>query len=115
MRHDVVALPQDPRAREVAATLLQNPADPRELSDWAAELGVSGKTIARAFAAPGFREWRIQARLHAAAGMLAQGEDVQHVATAVGYLTPSSFIAAFKARFGTTPARYAAQGRYRRA
>ena len=36
---DVVALPRDPRARLVAARLLDDPADDRELDAWAAELG----------------------------------------------------------------------------
>ncbi|MGD8170003.1 helix-turn-helix domain-containing protein [Herbiconiux sp. P16] len=110
-RHDVIALPRDPRARDVAERLLADPADPRELDDWAAAAGVSAKTIARAFVADTgstFRQWRIQARLHAAAGLLAQGEPVQDAAASVGYATSSGFIAAFAARFGTTPARYAA-------
>jgi AraC-like DNA-binding protein len=38
--------------------------------------------------------------------MLAGGGEVQHVARAVGYESVSSFITAFKVRFGTTPARY---------
>jgi AraC-like DNA-binding protein len=111
-RHDVVALPRDPRAREVAERLLADPADARELDDWAADAGVSAKTIARAFVADTgstFRQWRIQARLHAAAGLLTQGEPVQEAAARVGYSTASGFIAAFAARFGTTPARYAAR------
>lgn len=109
-RHDVVALPRDPRAREVAVRLLDDPADPRELGAWAAEAGVSSKTIARAFVADtgrSFRQWRIQARLHAAAGLLAQGHAVHEVSARVGYSTPSGFIAAFSERFGTTPARFA--------
>ncbi|MCS5733723.1 AraC family transcriptional regulator [Herbiconiux daphne] len=110
VQHDVVALPRDPRARAIATTLLENPADSRDLREWAGGLGVSAKTIARAFVADTgntFREWRVQARLHAAAGLLARGQAVQNVAGAVGYESVSSFIAAFKARFGVTPARYA--------
>ena len=112
VQHDVVALPQDPRARLIASTLLDNPADARELSQWADGLGVSAKTIARAFVADtgsSFRAWRIQARLHSAAGMLTRGQPVQSVAGEVGYESASSFIVAFKQRFGMTPARYALQ------
>ncbi|QHC66387.1 helix-turn-helix domain-containing protein [Rathayibacter sp. VKM Ac-2759] len=113
--HDAaVALPRDPRARTVAAALLDDPADPRELADWAAEIGVSSKTIARAFSAETgstFREWRVRARVHTAVGMLVRGDAVQAVAPAVGYDSVSSFIAAFRARLGTTPAVYAAQAR----
>jgi AraC-like DNA-binding protein/quercetin dioxygenase-like cupin family protein len=109
-RHDVVALPRDPRARAVAEGILDDPADPRELADWAAHAGVCEKTIGRAFAAEtgrSFRQWRIQARLHAAAGLLAEGHPVHEVSARVGYATASGFIAAFRERFGTTPARYA--------
>ena len=108
-QHDAVALPRDPRARAVAPSLLAHPADQRSLETWALSLGVSSKTLARAFLADtgsSFREWRVRARLHAAARMLAGGTEVQHVARAVGYESVSSFIAAFKVRFGTTPARY---------
>jgi len=108
--HGVIEVPQDARARSVATALLQNPADPRELRDWAAGLGVSSKTLARAFSADTgrtFREWRILVRLDAAAGMLSRGDAVQRVAVEVGYTTASSFIAAFRQHFGVTPARYA--------
>jgi len=108
-QHDAVALPRDPRARAVASSLLAHPADQRSLAAWALSLGVSSKTLARAFLADtgsSFREWRVRARLHAAARMLGDGDEVQHAARAVGYESVSSFITAFKARFGTTPARY---------
>jgi len=109
-----VALPRDPRARAVATALLADPADPRELAEWAAEIGVSTKTIARAFAAETgntFREWRVRARMHTAVGMLVRGDAVQAVAPAVGYDSVSSFIAAFRSRLGSTPAVYAARAR----
>ena len=114
-RHEeALALPRDSRARVVASALMADPADPRELADWAAQTGVSTKTIARAFAADTgctFREWRVRVRLHAAAGMLVHGAAVQDVAPAVGYESPSSFIGAFRARFSMTPAVYAARAR----
>lgn len=109
-----VALPRDPRARAVATALLEDPADPRDLAEWAAEVGVSSKTIARAFAAETgstFREWRVRARMHAATRLLLGGEPVQAVAPAVGYDSVSSFIAAFHARLGSTPAVYASRAR----
>lgn len=114
-RHDeALALPRDPRARAVASALMANPADDRGLDAWGAQVGVSAKTIARAFAGDtgyAFREWRVRVRLHAAAGMLMRGDPVQDVAPAVGYDSVSSFIAAFRARFSVTPGVYAAQAR----
>lgn len=110
----VIALPVDARARIVADALLADPADPRDLAEWARGLGVSTKTIARAFLADTgctFREWRVRARLQIAVGLLLNGESVQATALAVGYDTASSFIAAFRERFGQTPAAYAARTR----
>lgn len=106
---DVVALPRDPRARVVASRLLEDPADDRDLDTWATELGVSTKTLARAFlrgTGTTFRAWRVNARLHAATRLLADGASVGDAGLAVGYVSTSSFIASFKRRFGVTPARY---------
>ena len=113
---EVVALPQDPRARAIAVALLAAPDNDRDLDQWAAEVGVSAKTIARAFLSDTgctFREWRVRARLHVAVGLLVQGEPVHAVALAVGYDSVSSFISAFRLRLGMTPAAYA--GHHRRA
>jgi AraC-like DNA-binding protein len=53
-----------------------------------------------------FGAWRMKHRMIAALELLAHGEGVGNVAFAVGYESPSSFVAAFRAMFGTTPARY---------
>ncbi len=114
LRHDVVALPADPRARRVAAALLDDPADARSLGDWAAALHVSEKTLARAFVAGTgltFRRWRLRRRLQAAAGLLVDGLAVGEVAERVGYASPSAFIASFAEVYGCTPRRYAADAR----
>ncbi|NEN80258.1 helix-turn-helix transcriptional regulator [Nocardioides zeae] len=114
LRHDVVALPADPRARRVAVALLDDPADPRTLGDWAADLHVSEKTLARAFVAGTgltFRQWRLRRRLQAAAGHLVDGLGVAEVAERVGYASPSAFIASFAEVYGCTPRRYAANAR----
>jgi AraC-like DNA-binding protein len=42
----------------------------------------------------------------AALEQLAHGNTVSNVAYAIGYETPSSFIAAFRASYGTTPTAY---------
>lgn len=113
---DVVALPRDPRARTVAAQLLEDPTDPRELEAWASGLGISAKTLARAFVnetGSTFRRWRTDARLHVSARLLSEGMSVQDAATAVGYTSVSSFIVSFRRRFEMTPARYAASLRTR--
>lgn len=108
-RHDVLAVPRDARARVIAARILADPSDPRELGDWAREAGVSAKTLMRAFAADTgttFSRWRTRARMYAAVDLLVGGSPVHTVAAQVGYDTPSGFIGAFRATFGTTPASY---------
>lgn len=102
-------LPSARRLKPIADALLADPADPRGLDDWAREAGASARTLARLFEADcglGFRAWRQQVRLHAALARLAAGEPVTAVAFAVGYDSPSAFIAMFRKALGASPQRY---------
>jgi AraC-like DNA-binding protein/quercetin dioxygenase-like cupin family protein len=102
-------LPTDPRARTVAQAIIDDPADVRDLRRWAREVGVSDRTLARAFVAGTgipFGRWRTLTRLGAALPALAAGEPVGRVARAVGYQTPSAFVAAFRRETGLTPGAY---------
>lgn len=111
----ILHLPQ-PRSREldrIARALTASPADERTLEEWAALVGLGAKTAARRFVAETgltFGVWRQQCRLLAALDRLGAGESVTRVAFDVGYRDVSSFIATFKSAFGTTPARYFADG-----
>jgi AraC-like DNA-binding protein len=99
----------DPRAERVAAMLRADPADRRPLAELASAAGASHRTIERLFASEArmsFGRWRVRHRMIAALEQLAHGDSVGDVAYAVGYETPSSFIAAFRASFGTTPTAY---------
>jgi AraC-like DNA-binding protein len=99
----------DPRAERVAAMLRADPADRRPLAELAAAAGASHRTIERLFAVEtgmSFGRWRVRQRMITALEQLAHGDSVSNVADAVGYETPSSFIAAFRATFGTTPTAY---------
>jgi AraC-like DNA-binding protein len=99
----------DPRAERVAAMLRADPADRRPLAELAAAAGASHRTIERLFAVEtgmSFGRWRVRQRMITALEQLAHGDGVSNVADAVGYETPSSFIAAFRATFGTTPTAY---------
>ena len=101
--------PSDPRAARVAARLMRHPADRTPLAMLASDAGASVATIERLFTAQtgmSFAAWRLRLRMIAALEQLANGESVSNVALAVGYESPSSFIAAFREMFGTTPARY---------
>lgn len=104
-------LPRDPRARRVAAALLDDPADKRRLADWGRIVGASPRTLARLFqrdTGHGFSAWRQRARLQAALPLLAAGRPVTETAMSLGYEQPSAFIALFKRTLGETPGRYEA-------
>lgn len=104
-----VAVPVDDRAARVAAALRADPADQRSLDEWGAHVGASGRTLARIITretGESFGRWRGRIRVAAAVPMLVRGEPVSGVARAVGYATPSAFVAAFRRVTGTTPGAY---------
>ncbi|MET8649137.1 AraC family transcriptional regulator [Nocardia aurea] len=101
--------PSDPRARQVAAALLRDPADPRTLAEFAAATATSTRTLARLFRAEtgiGFGDWRTQIRLAASLPHLAEGMPIARIAARVGYATPSAYVAAFRRTVGVSPGRY---------
>ena len=102
-------MPTEARVLRVVENLHANPADSRDLSAWAKEVGASKRTLNRLFAAQmgmSFRSWREQLRILRALELLATGESVTGVALEVGYENTSAFIAMFRRCLGTTPARY---------
>ncbi len=102
-------MPGAARLRPIVEAILADPADGRGLRDWARTAGASARTLARLFEAEtglGFRAWRQQVRLHAALARLSAGEAVTSVAFAVGYDSPSAFIAMFRRALGSSPQKY---------
>ena len=100
---------KSPIALRVAKALASDPADTPRISDLAAELGVSARTLERAFAADAlmsFGEWRQRSRMCRAIALLAAGGAVKDVALEVGYSTPSAFVAVFKQYTGATPGKF---------
>jgi AraC-like DNA-binding protein len=105
-RQLALPLPGDARIDAIATALLADPADGRALDGWARELGVSERTITRAFRAStglSFAQWRRTLRIHTALTLLAEGCDVRESAERLGYAQPSTFIDAFRRVMGTTP------------
>ncbi|SDB89984.1 AraC-type DNA-binding protein [Sanguibacter gelidistatuariae] len=105
-RQLALQLPGDAGIDTIAEALLDDPADDRSLDEWAQALGVSGRTITRAFRRStglSFVQWRQALRMHRALTLLSEGCDVQTISERIGYAQPSSFIAAFRQVMGTTP------------
>ena len=97
---------RDPRLVRVAAALLADPADRRDLDGYAAIAGASVRTLARLFRAEtgmSFQQWRRQLRMTEALAQIAQGVPPVRVAAAVGYASVPAFGAAFRETFGATP------------
>lgn len=109
-----VSLPSEPRARRVAEALLERPAERRTLGAWGRRVGASERTLARAFVRDtgmSFGAWRGHARIRCALELLAEGRSVNETGYAVGYESPSAFVAAFRRLVGTSPATYFAKPR----
>jgi AraC-like DNA-binding protein len=107
-------MPSDRRLLRIANAILQQPQDARTLAQWADWAGLSSRTLGRLCLQEtgcSFAQWRQQARLIHALELLAEGQPVAQVADALGYATPSNFIAMFRRSFGDSPARYFAQRR----
>jgi AraC-like DNA-binding protein len=102
----VLRVPASPLLEPVVAALRADPGDPTTLEGWAARLGVSTRTLGRAFHAEtglGFARWAAMARAQRAVVLIAQGEDLEDVASAVGFRSVSAFGTAFRRVTGMTP------------
>jgi AraC-like DNA-binding protein len=102
-------LPKEPRLQRIAQALIDDPADERDLKQWA-DLGtVSTRTLSRLFVVEtgfNFTTWRQRARLMRALELLAAGAPVTSIAIELGYSTATAFINLFRRTFGETPSIY---------
>lgn len=76
------------RLRRVCEAVIDDPADCRDLDEWASEAGMSRKTLTRKFrdeTGLSFGVWRERVRLQAAMARIARGDPASKVAVAVGY------------------------------
>lgn len=104
-------LPQaeDRRISRIMEALRADPADARELGEWAQLVGASSRTLARLFlreTGMGFAQWRQQLRLQEAVNLLGEGRSVTEVALMLGYRSPSAFVAMFRKALGKPPKQY---------
>lgn len=104
-----VAMPADPRLLRVCNAILADPADPRDIDDWADVAAMGRRTFTRSFkqeTGMGLAVWRQQVRLMEALSMLAAGASITQVTYEVGYDSPSGFAAMFRRAFGVPPSQY---------
>lgn len=102
-------VPQNPLLAPVVRAARDNPADIGTLESWAGRLGVSSRTVTRAFESEtglSFSRWVATARAQRAVALLGGGHDIDDVARHVGFRSTSAFTTAFRRLTGTTPGRY---------
>jgi AraC-like DNA-binding protein len=102
-------MPRDPRLERVARAILEEPDSTRTLDQWASFGAMSPRTLRRLILAEtglSFARWRQQAQLTHGLEMLARGISVTEVSDALGYASPSNFIAMLRKALGDSPAHY---------
>jgi AraC-like DNA-binding protein len=111
-----IAMPADRRLLRVCHALIDDPADQRDIDDWARVAGMGRRTFTRLFkeqTGAGLATWRQQVRLMAAFSRLALGQPITTVAFDVGYESASAFTAMFHRVFGAPPSVYLARAQHR--
>ena len=102
-------LPASTQLRAIARSLAQAPDNRRTMADWAHQVAMSERSLARLIKRETgltFGQWRKQWQIIVALQSLAEGESVQRTAEALGYESVSSFISMFRKTLGSSPARY---------
>ncbi|MFJ4173559.1 AraC family transcriptional regulator [Microbacterium sp. NPDC089696] len=101
--------PHDARLRRAARVVEDDLSTPLTLREVAARIHATERTLSRLFpleTGMGYRQWRLQLRVHRALVLLAEGASVTDTAAACGWATTSLFIQQFTPLVGTTPGRY---------
>ena len=85
--------------------------EPVPLDGLADRIGVGARTLSRLFqreTGMGYRQWRLQLRVHRALVLLSDGATVATTAAECGWATTSQFIEQFTPLVGMTPGQYRA-------
>jgi AraC-like DNA-binding protein/quercetin dioxygenase-like cupin family protein len=101
--------PSDRRLLPICSALTADPADRRNLKEWAQSVGASDRTIERLFMQETgltFHRWREQMRVLRSLTLLGSGRAVKNVALELGFANPSTFITMFRKIMGVTPGTY---------
>lgn len=103
---------QDRQLEPILQAIRLDPAENTTLGQWAERVHSTERTLARRFQAElgmSFVQWRNRVRLLRALVWLKEDRSVQDIALALGYGTPSAFIAMFRKQVGFSPERYRRQ------
>ena len=106
-------MPASSKLRSITKRIMEQPDRTFTVAEAARELSMSPRTFARQFLASTGLTWGVwqrQAKMLRALELLGAGARVGEVADSLGYEGTSSFIAAFRKSFETTPARYFSAG-----
>ncbi|HZU64687.1 MAG TPA: helix-turn-helix transcriptional regulator [Novosphingobium sp.] len=104
-----VHLPRDARLMRICQRIIADPAAGARLEQLAAEIHVSGRTLARLFhreLGMSFGAWLRRTRLLLSLPRLAAGMSVLEVALEHGYDSPSAYTAMFRRTLGVSPTAY---------
>lgn len=99
-------MPRDKRLHQLCAAILDDPARHTTLAAWATDAGASERTLARLFRAElgtSYARWRQQALIARAMVLAAAGHPMNHIASALGYASPSAFSAMVRRELGASP------------
>ncbi|HVR48140.1 MAG TPA: helix-turn-helix transcriptional regulator [Pseudorhodoferax sp.] len=112
IEHSYLPAAATPALVQVLAALQADPADHRSVADWAAQVHLTERTLARLCQRElgmALGEWRQRLRFLRAIDALEAGSTVQEIAFDLGYSTASAFIAMFQRESGATPEQYRRQ------
>jgi AraC-like DNA-binding protein len=101
--------PQDPRLRAVAHEVERDLTSALSLADLSGRTRTGARTLSRLFreeTGMGYRQWRLQLRMHRALVLLANGATVATAAAECGWASTSQFIDQFTPLVGMTPGQY---------
>lgn len=102
-------MPRDPRLRNLAEMMLDDPTDKTSKADWAVRIGMSERSMSRLLQneiGMSFVRWRRQLHVILALQRLTKGDSVKTVALELGYENASGFVTMFRKAVGKPPARY---------
>ena len=105
----LLRLPRSALLKPIAERMRTTPSDTTSLAEWATRLGVSTRTVTRAFESEtglGFTRWVAAARAQHAITRLTAGDSIDEVSTAVGYRSSTAFGTAFRRVTGMSPGRF---------